>query len=211
VGFDCTILNCLPGNTISSLRWFALDDDAFFKEYFGELGRALGSIDRREAFKAVDVLCSAYGQGKALYSMGNGGSAATASHFANEFGKCCKGLPKAGFRVQCLCDNVPQLTAFANDEGYEDCFSGQLAAVLCEGDVLFCISGSGNSPNVVRAAELAKGRKAKVIALTGFSGGRLREIADAKIHVAHDHWGRVEDAHMVLVHYLGNHVRERLR
>ena len=188
-----------------------MDDSKYYDGYFDELAAAIGLLDRKEVFKAVDILCSAYKSGKAVYSMGNGGSAATASHFSNEFGKCCRALPKGGFRVQCLCDSVPQLTAFANDDGYDSCFSGQLEPVLSEGDVLFCISGSGNSPNVVKAAELARKRKAKVIALTGFSGGRLREMGDAKIHLAHGHWGRIEDVHMVLVHYLGNHVRERFK
>ena len=179
-----------------------------YKQYFDEMSKAIDSVDMQEVFKAGEILKEAYQKGRTVYTMGNGGSAATASHAANELGKCCAPLPKKGFRIMCLGDNVAQLTAYANDEGYENCFWGQLEPVLDEGDVLIAISGSGNSRNVVRACENGKKRGATVIAMTGFTGGKLMPLGDAKIHTPHEHWGRLEDLHMMMVHYLGNYMRE---
>ncbi len=185
-----------------------MDQTKHYGEYLEELQRAIASVDSAEVFKAGNILKEAYGNGGTVYSCGNGGSAATASHLANELGKCCATLPRKGFRVLCLSDNVPQLTAYANDEGYELAFTGQLEPVIGKNDVLVCLSGSGNSPNVLRAAELAKSRGARVITMTGFDGGKLMSLGDARIHVAHEHWGRLEDAHMIFVHYLGNYLRQ---
>jgi D-sedoheptulose 7-phosphate isomerase len=178
--------------------------ERFAREYVRHLTSVLASIDAAAVASFAGVLLEARSRGAAVFFIGNGGSAATASHFANDLaiGTCAWEKP---FRVSSLTDNVPVLTALANDLGYEEVFVRQLQVMLQPGDVLVAISASGNSPNVLRAVEYANAHEAVTVGLTGFDGGRLRQIVKVAVHVptGHGEYGPVEDAHMVLDHLLG--------
>ena len=139
---------------------------------------------------------------KTVYIFGNGGSAATASHFQNDFNKGLSEHTEKKFRFQCLNDNVATLMAIANDIGYEDVFRFQLDGRLAEGDVVMAISGSGNSPNVLRAVEYAKERGNTVVGITGYGGGRLRELCDLSLHAPVNSMQMSEDIHMIFDHLM---------
>lgn len=139
---------------------------------------------------------------KTIYIFGNGGSAATASHFQNDFNKGLSEHTEKKFRFQCLNDNVATLMAIANDIGYENVFRFQLEGRLREGDVVFAISGSGNSPNVLRAVEYAKAQGNPVVGITGYGGGRLRELCDLSLHAPVNSMQVSEDIHMIFDHLM---------
>lgn len=139
---------------------------------------------------------------KTVYIFGNGGSAATASHFQNDFNKGISEHTKKKFRFQCLNDNTATLMAIANDIGYEDVFRFQLEGRLAEGDVVIAISGSGNSKNVLRAAEYAKARGNTLVGVTGYDGGALKEMCDLSLHVPINSMQITEDIHMVFDHLM---------
>jgi D-sedoheptulose 7-phosphate isomerase len=164
----------------------------------------LASVDLSQVEEVVRTLRGARERGSSVYVVGNGGSAATASHFATDLGKATKRPGGQPLRVTSLTDNMPWLSALANDDGYEHVFTGQLENLLRDGDVLVAISVSGNSPNVVRAVELARQRRATTVAFVGFDGGRLLSTADLCIHVASQPglYGPVEDAHLAIHHLI---------
>ena len=137
-----------------------------------------------------------------IYIMGNGGSAATASHFQNDFNKGVSEYTEKKFRFLCLNDNVPTVMAIANDIGYDEIFRFQLRGKLRPGDVVIGISGSGNSKNVLNAAEYAKECGNDVVGITGFGGGKLRELADYNLHVPVNSMQITEDIHMVFDHLM---------
>lgn len=139
---------------------------------------------------------------KTVYIFGNGGSAATASHFQNDFNKGLSEHTEKKFRFQCLNDNVATLMAIANDIGYEDVFRFQLDGRLEDGDVVIAISGSGNSPNVLRAVEYAKELGNTVVGITGYGGGRLRELCDLSLHAPVNSMQMSEDIHMIFDHLM---------
>lgn len=139
---------------------------------------------------------------KHVYVFGNGGSAATASHMQNDFNKGVSEWIETKFRFQCLNDNVATLMAVANDIGYDDVFRFQLDGQLDPGDVVMAISGSGNSKNVIKAVEYAKARGNKIIGITGFSGGKLKEMADLSLHAPVMSMQVTEDVHMIFDHLI---------
>lgn len=170
------------------------------EEYIAEEARVMAELDCGEISRAMNAIVGACGRGATVWTLGNGGSAATASHFVCDFAKGCyegAGLP---LRMVCLSDNVPMMTAISNDISYEDCFAFQLRDRVREGDLLIAISGSGNSENVIRAVEYAKSRGAEVIGLTGYSGGRLMGLSDYRLHVPADNMQIAEDLHMMFDH-----------
>jgi D-sedoheptulose 7-phosphate isomerase len=140
--------------------------------------------------------------------MGNGGSAATASHMVCDLAKNTRTPEAPDFRVIGLADNMPIFSALANDEGYENVFSQQLANFVQPGDVVIGISASGKSPNVVKAIELARRAGAITIGFTGFDGGRLHELVDLEIHVPSHTIEHVEDIHLTLDHVITKAIRE---
>jgi D-sedoheptulose 7-phosphate isomerase len=156
------------------------------------------------------MLLNCQARGRVIFVIGNGGSAATASHFACDLGKGTRRDGPPTFHVVSLTDNVPLLTAWANDSGYEHVFSEQLTPLARPGDLLVAISASGNSPNVVAAIDAAQSCGMAVVGLTGRSGGRLAHLADVVVNVPSDRIEIVEDAHLVVVHSLCVAVRERL-
>lgn len=185
-------------------RIFVEDASEFAERYFQYLNDVLRAIDTEAIARFVNVLLEARARSATVYFIGNGGSAATASHFANDLAIGTNSYKKP-FRVASLTDNQAILTALANDFGYEEVFVRQLKLMGKPGDVLVAISASGNSPNLIRAIEYAASSDIKTVAITGFDGGKMKHIADDGIHVptAPKEYGPAEDAHMILDHLVG--------
>lgn len=186
----------------------------FVKDYLGTLKKELDTLEPQSILKVVDVLFDAWKNGKQVFIFGNGGSASNASHFACDLGKGTLQRvydPKERrFRVMSLTDNVAIMTAFANDLSYEDIFVQQLSNLVNSGDVVIGITGSGNSPNVVKAIEFAKDSGATTIAFLGFDGGKVKDIADHYILIKSNHYGRLEDAHLILGHLITYYLRKKI-
>lgn len=180
------------------------------REYLDGVGDALKSLDTDSVAEASMAIAEAYRRDSAVFIMGNGGSGSTASHAAYDFNIAVSGKLKKRFRFVSLCDNVTTLLALSNDYGYENVFYMQIKDVLKEGDIVFCISGSGNSENVVKVAEYAKSVGCKVISFTGFDGGRLKKLSDHPVHVALDDMKKAEDCHVVLLHAMARFISESL-
>ena len=157
----------------------------------------LKKLDVEQINAALNLLDETRQKKGRIYICGNGGSAATASHFQNDFNKGVSEYIDVPFRFHCLNDNVATLMAIANDIGYEEVFRFQLRNNLEENDVLVAISGSGNSHNVIRAVEYAKEHGCKIIGLTGFSGGKLKELSDISLHAPVNSMQVTEDIHMI--------------
>lgn len=179
--------------------------------YWRSLAGVLSAMPIAPLTRAADVLLDCHRRGATVFVLGNGGSAATASHFACDLAKGTRTEGIAPFRVIPLTDNMPLVTAWANDTSYERVFAEQLAALVRQGDVVVVISASGNSPNVLAAVETARLAGAFTVAMTGQTGGTLRRVADLTIRVPADPIEQVEDAHMVMAHSLCVAIRERLR
>lgn len=171
-------------------------------EYLEAEKRTLAELDLNAVSEFMNVLERARLTEKRIFICGNGGSAATASHFVCDF---CKGVSlkqDMKYQFECLCDNTPLLTAIANDIGYHRVFEIPLRSELREGDVVVGISGSGNSENVVRALQYAAEAGAVTVAVVGYDGGKLLPLADYVIHVKIDNMQIVEDVHMILDHMM---------
>ncbi len=143
---------------------------------------------------------SAKERGSTVFICGNGGSHATASHYCCDFNKGVSSEQEKNTNFICLADNVPTITAIANDISYDEIFSYQLKNRLKPGDLVFVISGSGNSKNIVRAMEVAKERGNRIIGLCGYNGGKVKEMADVCVHVDINNMQITEDVHMILDH-----------
>lgn len=168
-------------------------------EYLADLERTLASLDLDAVLRIVGRLRVARDAARTIFVAGNGGSAATASHWVNDLAKATKRSGRRPIRAIGLADNVPWLTALANDEGYDRVFAGQLETFAESGDVLAVISASGNSPNVLLAVDEARARGVTTIAFVGFDGGLLRDRVDECLWVPSPNgaYGVVESAHMV--------------
>lgn len=178
----------------------------FAQGYGAYLGEVLSRLDYSEIGKMIETILDARERGAHIFFIGNGGSAATASHFANDISIGTRVASKP-FKAISLTDNVAILTALANDDGYEVVFTKQLQNFAQPKDVLVAISASGNSPNIIHAVNYAKKNDLKVIGLTGFDGGKLRELSDIRIHVdtKKGEYGPVEDVHMFVDHLIGSY------
>ena len=182
----------------------------FVSDYVDRLKYAIDQIPHDRVAAMGEILYRAYRHNKQVFIVGNGGSAATASHMACDLGKNTISPNRPRFRVLSLNDNVALVSALANDLGYEHVFSEQLKNLIRPGDVLISITGSGNSQNILRAMEYARERAATNIALLGFDGGRALALADEYVLVPVHDYGVVEDLHMVLDHILTEYFRVRL-
>ena len=175
----------------------------FAEAYKRELIRTLETIDIDKVNRIIEMFRQARSEGRRIFVCGNGGSASTASHFACDIVKGASYNRPSRFRIMALTDQLPTLTAYANDVSYDAVFVEQLKNFAEPGDILLAISGSGNSANVVCAMEYANSIGCQTIALTGRDGGRLGPIAQLNIQVPVQHMGRIEDAHMVVCHMIG--------
>lgn len=187
---------------------------SFGYDYFVELKKNLEKIDTKKIEEIVDVFINAWKNDKQIFIVGNGGSAATASHMACDLGKgTLKKMydsEEKRFRVISLTDNTPLLTALSNDVGYENVFAQQLYNQIQIGDVLVAITGSGNSENVIRAIKVAQEKKAIIIAFLGSNGGKAKDIVDYYLLYEEQHYGRIEDSHSIFSHLICCWIREKL-
>jgi len=180
----------------------------YIREYIDRLEQGLREINPVAIERVVDTLETARQERRTIFIIGNGGSAATASHMANDLQKLASHSKSAAYRAIALTDNVPLITAWANDVNYKEVFTRQLEVLAQTGDLLIVITGSGNSKNIVHAVKWAKGAGLKTIALLGFDGGIVKELADHTLLFSEDHYGRVEDAHMILEHMIANYLHD---
>lgn len=178
----------------------------FAQKYGSYLSEILSGLDYLEIGKMITAILDAREKGSHIFFIGNGGSAATASHFANDISIGTRVQDKP-FKAVSLTDNVAIITAVGNDDGYEMIFTKQLQNFAQPNDILVAISASGNSPNVIHAVNYAKSKGLKIIGLTGFDGGKLRELSDIRIHVntRKGEYGPVEDVHMFIDHLIGSY------
>ena len=179
--------------------------------YFSELEQMMQAISLSDLQAVLSILEEAYHNGHRIFVMGNGGSAATSSHFALDLAKntIMPGAPR--LKAISLTDHVPLITAWSNDTHYEHIFAEQLANLIEPGDVVIGISASGNSPNVINAVKLAQQSRAATIGLLGATGGKLKSIVDAAVLAPGQNIEQEEDAHMILAHVITRHMREVVR
>ena len=170
--------------------------------YKTELLKAIEALPLEKIARAIEILAQARAENRRIFLCGNGGSASTASHFATDLVKGASYGRESRFRVMALTDSLPTITAYSNDVSYECVFVEQLKNFAEAGDVVVAFSGSGNSPNVLRAMEYANSIGCKTIALTGRDGGKLGPMANLNIHVPAPHMGRIEDAHHIVCHMI---------
>src|SRR3954471_9155089 len=176
--------------------------ETFPSLYKNDLLQAIETIDLTKVGEAIAVLKQARDDNRHVFVCGNGGSASTASHFACDMVKGASFGRDQRFRIMALTDSLPTITAYSNDVSYDCVFAEQLKNFAQPGDVVMAISGSGNSPNVLRAMEYGKSIGCRTIALTGRDGGKLAPLADINIQAAIPHMGRIEDVHMIVSHMI---------
>jgi len=185
-------------------------------EYLARLKAELDRVNSADVERLADLLYEAWDKGRFVFLLGNGGSATTASHLAEDLGKNCvraedlaAGTGKR-LKVMSLTDNVGWITALANDLGYDQVFLQQLAHFGGEGDLAIAISGSGNSPNVIAAVDWANRHGLVTFGMTGFDGGRLKKCQQAGIHVALDDMAMVESIHLCIGHWVVDDLAARV-
>ncbi len=183
------------------------DGKSFIGEYIFDVTSVLTECSVGQIMEIMELLIWARERGKKVFTFGNGGSAAAASHLSCDLAKGTINGSRKRFRTICLSDSIPLMTAWANDEEYADIFAQQLDPLLETDDVVFGISGSGNSPNVIRAVDLGNARGAHTAGLTGFDGGELSVRASVSLTVPSDNMQHVEDAHMIIIHLLTSYLR----
>ena len=179
-------------------------------QYLNELEEVVHALSRPDIEAVADTLFAAWRERRQVFILGNGGSAATASHMMNDLNKFTNVPGRQRFRAIALTDNVPLFTAVGNDQSYAEVFVEPLQNLLQAGDVLIAISASGNSKNVVQAVEYAQAHGATVIGFCGQPGGRLAQLADRKVIVPSDRIGQQEDGHLILNHVLAFALRARI-
>lgn len=181
----------------------------FVTNYKQQLLGAIDTIPVEKVQAAIECLDEALNQGRQVFTCGNGGSASTASHFICDMVKGASYMREKRFRMMALTDSLPTLTAYSNDVSYDCVFVEPLKNFAQPGDILIAISGSGNSPNVLRAIEWANSAGMKTIGLTGRDGGQLGRLSQLEIRVADPHMGRIEDGHMIVCHMIAYHFMEK--
>lgn len=169
-------------------------------DYFTRLKHTVDQVSMADLNELINLLIAARDQEKSIFIMGNGGSAATASHFVCDFNKGVQSDTKKKFKFICLNDNIASLLAYANDLAFDEVFVQQLKNYFVNGDVVIGISGSGNSMNVVKALEYANENGGTTVGLTGYSGGKIKKLVKYNVHVPVDDMQIAEDLHMILNH-----------
>ncbi len=189
-----------------------LDARAFLER----VGQELMRIDPAEVKRLADAIYDCYEHGRTVFLIGNGGSGSNASHFCEDLGKGTlrredfDNDQKKRLRILSLTDNTPYILAWGNDEGFDRVFVEQLKNLANPGDLLIAISGSGNSPNILRAVEWANRHGVKTFGCTGFSGGKLKTLANHNLHVPLDDMGIVESIHLTAFHWVVDHLHKRI-
>jgi D-sedoheptulose 7-phosphate isomerase len=186
------------------------------RPFLERVGQELLRVEPAEIKRLADLMYDCYERGRFIFVCGNGGSGSNASHFCEDIGKGT--LRREDFdndnkkrvRIVSLTDNTPYILAWGNDEGFERVFVEQLKNLASRGDLLIAISGSGNSPNILRAVEWANRHGLTTFGCTGFSGGKLRTLAHHNFHVPLDDMGIVESIHLTAFHWVVDHLHKRI-
>ena len=181
---------------------------SYLQDYKSRLIEILDLIDSSKLQQVITALIDAFKKGKTVYVVGNGGSAATASHMQADFSFFVRYFTKFRPKIIALTDNVPFITAVGNDTSFENIFVEQMTGKFIEGDILIAISASGNSSNLIKAAELANNLGGTSIAFVGFQGGKLNEVSKLSIYTPNPKgdYGPIEDTHMILNHVIVNYL-----
>jgi len=182
-----------------------------FQAYFARISEALNNTDCDKLVEIAKHILETKKTGKRIFTAGNGGSAATATHFCNDLIKGCRVDEQTGFRAACLCDPMPVLTCLANDFSYDDVFAIELQTLAEKGDLLILFSGSGNSPNILRATEAAKELGLYVIGFGGCGGGKMKALCDICLLSPTSSMEEIEDLHLCYCHALVTEIREELK
>ncbi len=183
--------------------------------FLERVSRELLRIDPEEVRHLADAIWECYQKSRFVFVIGNGGSGSNASHFCEDMGKCTLrredyDTDKKRLRILSLTDNTPYILAWGNDEGFERVFAEQLKNLASPGDLLIAISGSGNSPNILRAVEWANSHGLKTYGCTGFNGGKLRGLAQMGMHVPLDDMGIIESIHLTAFHWVVDDLHRRI-
>jgi D-sedoheptulose 7-phosphate isomerase len=181
------------------------------KEYLSAVGEVLQRVDHAVIDQMVEAIWRGYQAGSTFFVFGNGGSAALASHFVCDIGKGTIAGRERRLKTVALTDNLPLITAWANDKSYEDVFSEQLDGLAEKGDIAMAISGSGNSPNVIKGLQAARRLGLQTLVLTGFAGGKAKHLADLCLVIPSDSMQHIEDAHLCATHAIFLSIRERMK
>ncbi|CAN5847939.1 SIS domain-containing protein [soil metagenome] len=181
-------------------------------EYLDRFSQELGRVELAQVENLANLIEQAYQQGRTVFVIGNGGSGANASHLCEDLNKCTLHdfENQKRLRVLSLTDNTAGIMAWANDEGYDRIFGEQLKTYASPGDLLLAISGSGNSPNVIKAVDWANANEIATVGLTGYSGGKLKTQAQHSLHVPLDDMGMVESIHLVIFHWVIGEMYRRM-
>jgi D-sedoheptulose 7-phosphate isomerase len=184
-----------------------------FDSYLSYLNKALEGIKPEEIDAVISNIFDAYLKNKMIFIIGNGGSAASASHFAQDLSNGTKVSSESPKRIKALSltDNTPYISALGNDEGFESVFEQQLKTFATKGDLLIAISGSGNSPNIIKAVDWANSNGLLTIGMTGFDGGLLHKINKLSLHVHLNDMLSAESIHSVLLHYIIIEIRKKIQ
>lgn len=172
----------------------------FIDSYLDDLGNLMDLLETDNIAKAIEMLKEAHKAKRKVFVLGNGGSAATANHFVCDLGKNAIKDDENRFKIISLSDNICSITAYGNDISYDSVFAEQLKNLIEHKDLLICVSASGNSPNVLKAVEYARKKEAAIIGITGFDGGKLKELSDININVCSSSYEKVEDMHLIIMH-----------
>ena len=194
---------------MNNLDKFYKEDNSpksFVAKYFDYLKELLDRISVDEVANFIEIIRMAREEERTIFFIGNGGSAATCNHFNNDLAIGTRSKKKP-FRAVSLASNISVISAIGNDNGFENVFYDQLRYKMCDGDVVVGISCSGNSPNIVKAIEYANERNCVTVGITGFCGGKLKEISKHQIHLEtlNGEYGPVEDIHMIFDHVIGSY------
>jgi D-sedoheptulose 7-phosphate isomerase len=184
--------------------------EKYLTNYKTRLNQILDQLNSNNLEPVVTAIINTFKRGNTLYVVGNGGSAATASHMQVDFSFFVRYFTQFRPKIRALTDNVPMMTAVGNDTSFDDIFVEQLKGHFVPGDALLCISASGNSENVVRAAQYANDNAGTSIAWVGFAGGRLKDVSTISLHLENEKgdYGPIEDMHMILDHMIVNYLAE---
>jgi D-sedoheptulose 7-phosphate isomerase len=186
------------------------------KQFLDRVAQELGKLDIAQVQQLADAIYARYKSRNLVFVIGNGGSGSNASHFCEDLGKCTlrredfDNDKKKRLRILSLTDNTPYILAWANDEGFDRVFAEQLKNLATPGDLLIAISGSGNSPNILRAVDWANKNGVTTFGCTGFTGGKLQTLAKHNFHVPLDDMGIVESIHLTAFHWVVDHLHAKI-
>jgi len=186
----------------------AQESRQIIQDYLSQVSATFANLPMDTIAEVVALIKTARENGMKVFTFGNGGSAATASHFASDLSKGAISKGKPRIKAFALTDNVPLLSAWANDTSYENIFAEQLENFIEPGDIAISISGSGNSPNVLNGVKIAKAKGATTIGFIGFDGGKLKDLVDIALVVPNHNMEQVEDVHLLLEHVITTCLRE---